>query len=300
MAAGVAPAEIPRKVNYQGRITGNVSGEALAGSHAMILRIYDVAGDKLLYVRGTGKVGIGTVAPLAKLHIETSELAMTDSVLQADAVVVDGTDAVLGLYSSASGGAGAAVTLSEITAQHLVDKWGIVRETASGGKGLGITYGTDNDRFENDLVMYLDDDGSVGIGTRTTGTYELRLEGDACATGGWTTCSDARLKDDAQGIGGALDKVLALRGVSFTWRTEGYEDRRFPEGRHYGVIAQEAEDVLPEIVRGGPDGERSVAYTEIIPVLIESIKELRAENETLRQRIEDVEMTWGRQQQVDH
>ena len=55
------------------------------------------------------------------------------------------------------------------------------------------------------------------------------------------------------------------------------------------MIAQEAETVLPEIVSTGPNGERSVAYSEIVPVLIESIKELRAENLALLERIEALE-----------
>jgi hypothetical protein len=98
--------------------------------------------------------------------------------------------------------------------------------------------------------MYLDDDGSVGIGTKTTGSSELRVERDACATGGWTTCSDDRLKDDIESIKGALDKVLGLQGVSFTWRKDEYKDRRFGGGRHFGAIAQEAEEVLPGEGRG--------------------------------------------------
>jgi hypothetical protein len=65
--------------------------------------------------------------------------------------------------------------------------------------------------------------------------------------------------------------------------------RGFPEGAHYGVIAQEAEAVLPEIVNAGPDGERSVAYMEIVPLLVESIRELRAENQALMERIEALE-----------
>ncbi|MFC1799620.1 DUF1670 domain-containing protein [Candidatus Eisenbacteria bacterium] len=79
------------------------------------------------------------------------------------------------------------------------------------------------------------------------------------------------------------------QGLRFNWRREDYEDRGFPEGTHYGVIAQEAEMVLPEIVSTAPDGERSVAYAELVPVLIESIKELRAENLALSERIEALE-----------
>ena len=90
-----------------------------------------------------------------------------------------------------------------------------------------------------------------------------------------------------------MDKVLDLRGVLFRWRTEEYTDKGFPEGRHYGVIAQEAEEVLPGIVKEGPDGEKAIAYSEIIPVLVESIKELKAENEALKERLASIEVAVG-------
>ena len=80
-----------------------------------------------------------------------------------------------------------------------------------------------------------------------------------------------------------------MRGVVFKWRTEQYADRGFPGGEHFGVIAQKAEEVFPKIVKEGRDGEKSVAYAEIIPVLIESMRELGAENDALRERITALE-----------
>jgi hypothetical protein len=130
--------------------------------------------------------------------------------------------------------------------------------------------------------------GALGIGTNNVGTYELYVQGEAYATGGWTP-SDIRFKEDIAGIESPLEKVLGLKGVSFKWKTEEYGDRGFPEGEHYGVIAQDAEKVLPEIVKEGPDGGKAVAYSEIIPVLIESIRELKAENDAMRQRIAALE-----------
>lgn len=131
---------------------------------------------------------------------------------------------------------------------------------------------------------------AVGIGTNNVGTYELYVQGEAYATGGWTS-SDARFKDEIGGIENPLDKVLGLRGVLFSWKTGEYPDRGFPEGEHYGVIAQDAEKVLPEIVKEGPGGELAVGYSEIIPVLIESVRELKAENDALKERIAALEMS---------
>jgi hypothetical protein len=247
-----------------------------------------------LFVGGPNNyVGIGKDEPLRRCHIRDNDIDLPNGALYADVTVVEADDAILGLYSNAGGSAGSALTFGEIDGGALVDKWAFVRETTTGGDdGLRITYGTSNDQFGNDVVMYLDANRRVGIKTRSVGTYELYVAGDAYATGGWTP-SDLRFKHDIEEIDSALDKVLNLRGVLFRWRTQEYTDKGFPEGRHYGVIAQEAEEVLPEIIKEGPDGEKAIAYTEIVPVLIESIKELKAENEALKERLANIEVAVG-------
>ncbi len=111
----------------------------------------------------------------------------------------------------------------------------------------------------------------VSIGTTNTSGYTLYVYGSAYTTGSWLG-SDARLKDDVQGIEQPLEKVLKMNGVNYVWKSDEFPDRNFPEGRHYGVIAQDIEKILPEIVME-TNGEKAVAYTEIIPVLIEAMKE---------------------------
>lgn len=77
--------------------------------------------------------------------------------------------------------------------------------------------------------------------------------------------SDIRTKENIVTIGSALDKVLGLHGVYFTRKNE--------EGRRVGVIAQEVEEILPEVVYTGEDGMKSVSYGSIVGLLIEAIKE---------------------------
>ena len=85
-----------------------------------------------------------------------------------------------------------------------------------------------------------------------------------------TATSDERLKSDIQTIDNALDKVMNMRGVSYTKQAE----------RGIGVIAQEIEKVLPEVVT---DGEyKSVAYGNIVGVLIEAIKEQQKQIDELK------------------
>jgi hypothetical protein len=82
---------------------------------------------------------------------------------------------------------------------------------------------------------------------------------------------------------------MDLHGVSFEWDSSSNPDKQFPQGRHYGVIAQEVEQVVPEVVMEGAQGEKAVSYTELVPILIEAVKELKAENDTLKQRLDILE-----------
>ena len=94
---------------------------------------------------------------------------------------------------------------------------------------------------------------------------------------------DVRLKKNIAPIENALNKVSALRGVVFEWRTEEYPERDLNEGQEIGLIAQEVEEVLPSMVAEDNDGYKSLDYSRFSPVLIEAIKELKAEMEKLRE-----------------
>lgn len=88
----------------------------------------------------------------------------------------------------------------------------------------------------------------------------------------FNSTSDIRFKENIQTIENSLDIVSSLRGVSFDWKETGKGS--------YGVIAQELEEVLPDLVKDGDT--KSVNYNGLIGVLIESIKELKQEIEDLK------------------
>lgn len=110
------------------------------------------------------------------------------------------------------------------------------------------------------------------IGNYNDSSYALYVNGSGYATGTFQS-SDVKYKKNISSIDSPLDKILSLKGVSYEWKTEEYKDKGFSEGENYGVIAQEVEKVLPEIVREGKVSGKAVSYTQIIPVLIEAIKE---------------------------
>jgi hypothetical protein len=114
---------------------------------------------------------------------------------------------------------------------------------------------------------------SLGIGTAPDATYELKIEGDIAASGDIVAyyTSDKRLKDNIQPIQNALDKVNELGGYTFDWNEELQKARK---GHDIGVIAQEVQSVLPEVVVERDNGYLGVDYQKLVPVLIEAIKEL--------------------------
>ena len=117
----------------------------------------------------------------------------------------------------------------------------------------------------------LTDSGNVGIGA-VSPSYKLDVDGTIYASGDVIMFSDERKKTHIETIPNALEKVLQLRGVTFNKLDD---DNR----RHSGVIAQEVEKVLPEVVYTAEDDTKSVAYGNMIGLLIEAIKEL-AESRT--------------------
>ncbi len=94
--------------------------------------------------------------------------------------------------------------------------------------------------------------------------------------------SDKRLKTNIRPIENALNKVSQISGVTYNWN-ENSVDKDL-DRRESGVIAQEIIEVLPEVVTERDNGYLAVQYERLIPLLIESIKELKQEVETLKNK----------------
>jgi hypothetical protein len=153
-----------------------------------------------------------------------------------------------------SGGGG---TLSGSGTTNYVPKW-----TGSTSLGNSIIY---------------ESGSSVGIGT-TSLSYNLDVSGTIRATGDIIAYSDARVKENVKTISDALNKVKALRGVSYNKIGETKNS--------VGVIAQELLEVIPEAVQQDNEGMYSVAYGNLVGVLIEAIKEQQHQIEELKTEIQ--------------
>ncbi|HSB70537.1 MAG TPA: tail fiber domain-containing protein [Candidatus Methylomirabilis sp.] len=136
------------------------------------------------------------------------------------------------------------------------------------------------------IRMLLNKSGNLGIGT-TAPSYPLHVVGSAAnSTGAWVNLSDARLKKDIAPITNALSTLARLSGVSFRW-LDASKDQEY--GTVRGFIAQDVEKVLPEWVRTDPSGYKALEPIGIDALLVEAVKELKAENESLKARISALE-----------
>jgi hypothetical protein len=123
-----------------------------------------------------------------------------------------------------------------------------------------------------DTGMWHSAANQIGFTTGGVNRFTIDASGNVTATGNVTAYSDVRLKSNIQTIESGLDKVCAMRGVTF--EKDGVAS--------LGVIAQEVEQVIPEVVFTDADGMKSVAYANLVGVLIEAIKELKLEIEILK------------------
>ena len=155
-------------------------------------------------------------------------------------------------------------------------------------------------KFDEDVVIkgtlsvYNCGPGGAGVPLKVTGdTY---IDGDLYVRGNITgfdpakpatfwrpagVCpSDIKLKTNIVQLTGSLDKIDQIRGVYFDWDEEL---QPIYKGHDVGVIAQEIEQVLPEVVNS-TGTYKGVSYEKIVPLLIECIKELKAEIQTLKNK----------------
>ena len=121
------------------------------------------------------------------------------------------------------------------------------------------------------------------LGSGTGGNVMLEVGGEISATGNITaySASDKKLKENIIPIQNAIDKLNKLNGVEFDWKS-GFEKIHSGEGHDVGVIAQEIEEVLPEVVTTRENGYKAVKYEKIVPLLIQAIKELSFEIQELK------------------
>lgn len=122
----------------------------------------------------------------------------------------------------------------------------------------------------------------VGVNTAVENlTYNLEVSGSIRASAAVLSNSDERLKENIYPIDNAVSRVGQIEGVYFDWKTGG--------DRQVGVIAQQVEKVLPEVVSKDNNSYLSVDYSKLVPLLIEAINEQSSNIKDLEDRISKLE-----------
>ncbi|MCP4753245.1 MAG: tail fiber domain-containing protein [Proteobacteria bacterium] len=266
-------------------------------------------GGNTLAITESSRVGIGTTEPDSILHVKGSspqlKIETTGSVpvtyhvgpnaadgsfriaesAVADRIVIAKTTGNVGIGTSLLG---AKLNVVEANA----NSWAGVYQSSDSAVKVFLGISDRNGDAAQDYGIWAEAprayfSGNVGIGT-TVPNYTLDVRG---TVGNNTTThhSDRRWKRNIEPLEYSLEKVTNLRGVSFEWRRDEFQEMNFSEDRHIGVVAQEVEKVLPELVHTGNDGFKSVEYANMVPMLIEAIKEQQNQIEELKNRIRQIE-----------
>jgi hypothetical protein len=237
--------------------------------------------NNLFWNAASARLGIGTNLPSGKLSIEeatNNDLDVTVTARGANNRAAQLTFGVRNTSSSTIGGSigsdgrrngglilnATTESFSTAAAQVYLSSTGKLHINPSFNPGGGLTSEDGNYRVVVNGDIYAT---SARFNTVLTGAYSrsLSLTSDGTLT---TSTSDQRLKKNIETISGALEKVLALRGVTFNWK-----DSTAPR-RMMGMIAQEVQRVVPELVfQNEKDGYYGINYGETTGLLIEAIKE---------------------------
>lgn len=217
---------------------------------------------------GAGGFSAGTITGTLSGNASTATLASSTNALSATALAAANTWAGQQLFTS---------TLSPIQVGT-----NSTLQAYSNGAGNGA-YMAFHRAGVYAVNFGLDTDNVIKLGGWSDGVQSRWTSdgaGNFTARGEVAAFSDIRVKTDIQVIPNALDKVQAIRGVTYTRTDAGNEG-----AKQTGVIAQEVEAVLPEVVKEGENGMKTVAYGNMVGLLIEAIKELRAEVAELREQV---------------
>jgi hypothetical protein len=224
----------------------------------------------LSFVPSTGNLGIGSASPQVKVDvIGNAKFVGVITATTFSGQVNAGVGTITVLTSTNSN-----ITNIQIAGISTITNGPVLI-------GSGTSTGIALQRLQVTGGAYIS--GSLGVGISAP-TQSLHVVGNILASGTVTANSDIKLKENVRTIDNALSKVLSLRGVEYD---------RIDNGEHQiGVIAQEVEEVIPEVVY--PKGEypdyetKSVAYANLIGLLIEAIKEQNQRIEELERKVGDI------------
>ena len=255
-----------------------------------------ISGSSLLGVVGTATQGTidhdGLANFVANEHIDHSAVSVTagDGLTGGGTIAANRTINVVGGDGITANANDVAVTAAQTAITSLIN---------SSLTKIGTATDQEYIKFDtsNEVNVHINDSEKLSVtaaGANVTGDFaasatssaahilvtgiisgsQIEASGDVIAF----SSSDRRFKDNLVVIEGSLDKIGKINGYEFDWNNK----QTAYKGHDIGVVAQEIEAVLPEVVTTRGDGYKAVKYDKIVPLLIESIKELQ-------KKVEDIE-----------
>ena len=143
-------------------------------------------------------------------------------------------------------------------------------------------------RTAGDSHIQINNDENIYFRTAMVNRFKMDTSGNFIATAdiiAYGSVSDVSYKENIKPITGALNLVDKLQGVTFDWKEDTDTNKMVGIKEDIGFIAQDVEKVLPTLVRENENGKLSIRDKGIVPVLVEAIKELKAEIEELKKQI---------------
>ena len=232
----------------------------------------NVISDRGITLDSSENVGIGTSSPGYKLDVNGTSGLRDHVTIFDDKTLYVGSDLTNGLrifhlssnnnnYIRSNGGT---LSLQTIAAQPM----------------FFVTNNTTAMTIDSSQDVKIEESLGIGVAASST-TGRLDCSNDVVAF----STSDKRLKENIKPLDNALNKIKKINGVEFDWKELTEEEKKTihgNKGHDVGVIAQEIEEVLPEVVTTRDSGYKAVKYEKIVPLLIQAIKEQQQQIEELK------------------
>ena len=247
--------------------SANVNDLTISSQNASGSLIFNTNNAERFRINSLGLVGIGNTAPISTLTVGNATGTIPGEIT---------------LYPTTGSFEGGQINIKKSlvgsTVDWIIDQYG----TSAAEARLRIFNTTE----ANGIIIK--ENGFIGMGTSNP-TVRLQVAGDIIANS-IAGSSDSRFKTNILPIENPLQKVLKLQGVTFDWKTKEFPNRMFSENRALGFIAQEVEQVIPEVVQteNSTEGFKSVQYDKVVALLVEAIKEQQKQIEQLQQKVKEL------------
>ena len=264
------------------RLTINASGQITTNSAYVPTTAYDVATKTYI------DTAIGGLSQNS-INEGNSDLTMSDTGTGSLTATIDGALIFTATSTGIAMASGKTITgnLTGDVTGNVSGSAGSVTSALTAGTGISYSSGTTYNGSTAITINLTQDIGtsadvrfdSFGVGTNASGTTgEIRATNQITAY----YSSDARLKENVVAITNPLEKIAKINGVEYDWTDEyieskGGEDGYFVRKHDVGLIAQEVEEILPEIVAENSEGYKSIKYERVVALLVEAVKELQSE-----------------------